>query len=211
MDPIAQKQVWKSLEDHRIQVLLPLSVAPVQFHFTWPFVSFNWLLWDLTTQSDGSLDKTKSAWKQKKYFGSSLDNLVVSFTLLEFLVKTGSWELVVQWLRLHDSTAGSTVSTPGWSSKVPQASQLGCPPNNNKINRSVDEGGGWSGPIHPGCSKVLPCYDGWGEMRREQTQHVKWSLTYFKWQIFNGGGLRLLCWLFCLNTFFLPFFDPNSP
>ena len=33
----------------------------------------------------------------------------------------------------------------------------------------------------------------------------------FKWQLFNGGGLRLLCWLFCLNTFFLPFFDPNSP
>lgn len=65
-DPIAQNKYENHLKVIEFKCF-SLSVAPVQFHFTWPFVSFNCLLWDLTTQSDGSLDKTKSAWKQKKY------------------------------------------------------------------------------------------------------------------------------------------------
>ena len=33
--------------------------------------------------------------------------------------------LVVQWLRLHDSTAEGVGSIPGWGAKIPHAPQLG--------------------------------------------------------------------------------------
>ena len=41
--------------------------------------------------------------------------------------------LAVQWLRLHASNAGGTVSFPGWGTKTPHVAR--CSQNQNKTNK----------------------------------------------------------------------------
>ena len=43
--------------------------------------------------------------------------------------------LVVQWLRLHASTAGGTGSIPGWGTKIPHATWHG--PEKKKKKRKI--------------------------------------------------------------------------
>ena len=44
---------------------------------------------------------------------------------VDFKTKSTGTSLVVQWLRLHESTAGGVGSIPGWGTKISHATQCG--------------------------------------------------------------------------------------
>ena len=50
-----------------------------------------------------------------------------------FLKKRAGNSVVVQWLRIHASTAGGTGSIPGWGTKISHATHSAAKNKNNKI------------------------------------------------------------------------------